>query len=146
MAMDTSGFVPRGNLNADDAALADRGRRATVKRVAFFLKGYSGRILITLFLAAVSVVFTLLVPIKIGNAIDCLLTDNDGVINNLLIAAVYAVIVGVSQYVMNVINNSITYNTVRDVRNAAIEKIEHLPLRIIDSSSQGDIVSRIVAD
>lgn len=146
MAMDTSGFVPRGNLNADDAALADRGRKATVKRVAFFLKGYSGRILITLFLAAVSVVFTLLVPIKIGNAIDCLLTDNDSVINNLLIAAVYAVIVGVSQYVMNVINNSITYNTVRDVRNAAIEKIEHLPLRIIDSSSQGDIVSRIVAD
>lgn len=146
MAMDTSGFVPKGNLNADDAALANSGRRATVKRVASFLKGYSGRIMITLVLAAVSVVFTLLVPVKIGNAIDCLIDDNNGVIKNLLLAVVFAVTVGISQYIMNVINNSITYNTVRDVRNAAIRKIEHLPLKVIDSSSQGDIVSRIVAD
>ncbi len=146
MAMDTSGFVPKGNLNADDAALANRGRRATVKRVASFLKGYIGRIMITLVLAAVSVVFTLLVPIQIGNAIDCLIDDNEGVVRNLLLAVYFALTVGISQYIMNVINNSISYNTVRDVRNAAIEKIEHLPLKIIDSSSQGDIVSRIVAD
>lgn len=146
MAMDTSGFVPKGNLNADDKALAQSGRRATVRRVVSFLRGYSGRIMITLVLAAASVVFTLLVPIRIGNAIDCLLSDNEGVTKNLGLAAVYAVIVGISQYIMNIINNSITYNTVRDVRNAAIEKIEHLPLKIIDSSSQGDIVSRIVAD
>lgn len=146
MAMDTSGFVPKGNLNADGKALADSGRRATAKRVLTFLAGYRGRMAASIALAAVTVVFTLLVPIRIGRAIDCLGTDKEGMVINLVAAAVMALIVGVSQYAMNLINNSITYNTVRDVRNAAIRQIEKLPLKVIDSAPQGDIVSRIVAD
>ncbi len=146
MAMDMSGFVPKGNLNSDDEALALRGRRGTVRRVLSHLEKYRGRIVLTLMLAAVSVIFTLLVPVRVGNAIDNLTKDAGKVMYNLALTAVFAAIVGISQYVMNVINNTITYNTVRDVRNEAVRKIEHLPLAVIDSSSQGDTVSRIVSD
>ncbi|MCR5674047.1 MAG: ABC transporter ATP-binding protein/permease [Lachnospiraceae bacterium] len=143
--MDTSGFVPRGNLNTDSDALKKSGRSQTIKRVLTDLYKYRMHMIASLMLAAISVIFTLLVPIRIGNAIDAL-TDKTGVLSNLVIAAVYAVIVGVSQFMMNLINNRITYNTVMDLRNQAIRKIQHLPLKVIDSNSQGDIVSRVVAD
>ena len=146
MAMDTSGFVPKGNLNTDSGALKNSGRRATVKRVLSFLSKYRIMIVISLILAFFSVLFTLLVPIMIGRAIDGLGKDHGIVSHNLLLAALFAVIVGILQYVMNLINNSITYNTVRDIRNELIVKMVRLPLRYIDSHSQGDIVSRVVAD
>lgn len=137
MAMDTSGFVPKGNLNTDSGALKNSGRRATVKRVLSFLSKYRIMIVISLILAFFSVLFTLLVPIMIGRAIDGLGKDHGIVSHNLLLAALFAVIVGISQYVMNLINNSITYNTVRDIRNELIVKMVRLPLRYIDSHSQG---------
>ena len=145
MAMDTSGFVPKGNLNTDDNALARSGRAGTVKRVLSFLKKYRIRIIISLVLAAVSVVFTLLVPICIGRAIDSI-GNAQALLRYLTGAALSALTVCVSQFFMNTVNNSVTYNTVKDIRNAAIEKIEHLPLSYIDSHPSGDIISRIVAD
>jgi len=146
MAMDTSGFVPKGNLNADADALNKNGKRATVKRVLVFLKKYNIHIMVSLVLAAVSVIFTLLVPIRIGNAIDALGDDSSGFFKPLVLAAVYSGIVALSQFLMNVINNSVTFHTVQDIRNAVIRKIEHLPLGYIDSHQQGDIVSRVIAD
>ncbi|MCR5475860.1 MAG: ABC transporter ATP-binding protein/permease [Lachnospiraceae bacterium] len=144
--MDTSGFVPKGNLNTDSNALARTGKRRTIKRVLEFLSIYRVRIIISLILAAISVAFTLLVPICIGRAIDMIGSDGGRLAGYIAYAAVFALIVGISQYAMNLINNSVTYNTVKDIRNAAIEKIEHLPLSYIDQNPQGDIVSRIVAD
>lgn len=145
MALDTSGFVPKGNLNTDDTALGRSGQYATIKKVLFSLKRYSAHIVISLLMAVVSVVFTLLVPIEIGRAIDAIALG-DKITDYLVRAAVFAVIVGVSTYAMNLINNRITYLTVRDIRNRTLEKIEKLPLAYIDSHSQGDIVSRIIAD
>lgn len=146
MAMDTSGFVPKGNLNADSDALARNGKLGTVKRVLSFLANYRIRIVMSLVLAAVSVIATLLVPVYVGKAIDAIPYGRKGLVAPLLTAALCAATVGISQYVMNLINNTITYGTVRDIRNVAIEKIEHLPLRYIDTNPQGDTVSRIVAD
>ena len=146
MALDTSGFVPKGNLNAESDALARQGKAATVKRVLSFLKKYRVRIILSLILAFVSVLFTLLVPIMIGHAIDSLGSDRPGVYQNLMLAGGFALIVGSSQFLMNVINNSVTYNTVKDIRNVVMTRIEHLPLSYIDSHAQGDIVSRVVAD
>ncbi len=146
MAMDTSGFVPKGNLNTDNNALAKTGRKETIRRVIAFLANYRGRIILSLILAAVSVAFTLIVPIMIGNAIDLLGDDTASIIKPVVAAVIFALIVGISQFAMNLINNSVTYNTVRDIRNAAIKKIERLPLSYIDKNPQGDIVSRIVAD
>ncbi len=146
MAMDTSGFVPKGNLNADADALSKVGRGATVKRVLSFLASYRWSICISLMLAAVSVVSTLVVPIYVGRAIDAFSEGIGNVVKLLSFALANAVTVCVSQYVMNLINNRVSYNTVRDIRNEAIEKIQHLPLSYIDAHPQGDIVSRIVAD
>lgn len=146
MAVDTSGFVPKGNLNTDADALSKRGRLSTIKTVFSFLAGYRLRMLLALILAAVSVVFTLLVPIRIGKAIDSLSVDNAAVRTNICLTIVFAAIVGISQYLMNVINNKVAYGTVRDIRNAAIRKIERLPLKYIDTHPQGDTVSRVVAD
>ena len=146
MAMDASGFVPKGNLNADSDALVKTGKRSTVKRVLSFLQDHKLRIAVSLILAAVSVIATLLVPICVGRAIDAIGTDNSLMASYLLRAALLALLVAISQFAMNLINNSITYRTVQRIRNEAIKKIEHLPLKYIDSNPQGDIVSRIVAD
>lgn len=146
MAMDTSGFVPKGNLNADADALKKQGRKQTISRVLSFLGAYKIKIISSLLLAAVSVLFTLLVPIRVGRAIDAIGTDIHTVYHELITAAVFACIVGASQFVMNIINNNITYNTVRNIRDEAIGKIERLPLKYIDDHPKGDIVSRIIAD
>ena len=91
-------------------------------------------------------VFTLLVPIRIGNAVDSILGDGNELSKILAEAALFAVIVGVSQYVMNLLNNRICYLTVRDIRNDALKKINTLPLSYLDSHPQGDLVSRMIAD
>ncbi len=146
MAMDTSGFVPKGNLNADSDALSNIGKRATIVRVLGFLKKYTAQIILSLVLAAVFVTCTLMIPICIGDAIDSIGVSGDELWKALLKASVYALGAGVSQFVMNLLNNHITYHTVKDIRNKTIEKIEHLPLSYIDSHPHGDIVSRMVAD
>ncbi len=146
MALDTSGFVPKGNLNASSDALAKQGKAGTVKKVLAFLVNYRAKIILSLILAFVSVLCTLLVPIMIGRAIDGLGSDRPSVYRYLLIAAGFALIVGSSQFLMNIINNSITFNTVKDIRNVVMTRIAKLPLSYIDSHAQGDIVSRVVAD
>ena len=146
MAMDTSGFVPKGNLNTDPDALKKTGRKHTVKRIWQYLGSYRLMIILSLVLALVSVVFTLLVPIMIGRAIDLMADDRQMLISFLLKALIFASFVLISQFLMNIINNYITYNTVRDIRNSAIRKLQMLPLSYIDSHPKGDIVSRIVAD
>ena len=146
MAMDTSGFVPKGNLNTDPDALKKTGRKHTVKRIWQYLGSYRLMIILSMVLALVSVVFTLLVPIMIGRAIDLMADDRQLLISFLLKALIFAAFVLISQFLMNIINNYITYNTVRDIRNSAIKKLQMLPLSYIDSHPKGDIVSRIVAD
>ena len=146
MALDTSGFVPKGNLNTDSSAIGKTGQKAVIKNVLKLLKKYRGFILISLILAFISVLFTLLVPIEIGNAIDYIAEPDNGLKMHLLKALIFAVIVGVSQYLMNLCNNHVTYLTVKDVRLKAQKTIEYLPLSYIDSHPQGDIVSRVVAD
>ncbi len=146
MAIDTSGFVPKGNLNTDAGALKKKGRKDTIRRVWDHLAPYRAKIVMSLLLALVSVIFTLLVPIKAGAAIDLIGIDSDGVFRQLFYALIFALTVGASQFAMNLINNTVTYHTVRDIRNSALEKIGHLPLRYTDTHPHGDTVSRIVAD
>lgn len=146
MAIDTSGFVPKGNLNTDAGALKKKGRKDTIRRVWDHLAPYRAKIVMSLLLALVSVIFTLLVPIKAGAAIDLIGIDSDGVFRQLFYALIFALTVGVSQFAMNLINNTVTYHTVRDIRNSALDKIGHLPLRYTDTHPHGDTVSRIVAD
>ena len=151
MALETSGFVPKGNLDTNGEALSKTSQRDTVKRVLARLGKYNLLIIISLLLAMVSVVFTLLVPIKIGDAIDSLAIgpfsfEKNALNDSLLLAGVFALTVGLSQWLMNLINNRITYLAVRDIRNDAVKRLHSLPLGYIDSHSHGDIISRIIAD
>lgn len=121
----------------------------TLKRLASVL-GKSGALMIcSAALAAASVLLSLYVPILFGRAIDQI-TDG-GVFfapmaEFLVKAAVIAAATAVLQWVMGIINNRITFDTVRTVRAMAFEKIERLPLKYIDQSASGDLLSRVIAD
>lgn len=148
MSVGNFGFVPSGNVNTDEKALGKMGQKTILLKVLKSLKSYRIWILLSLAMALVSVIFTLLVPVKIGNAIDALTieTENLPFGNELLWAGLFALIVGLSTYFMNLVNNRISYLTVRDMRNEALSNIEKLPLKYIDGHSHGDIVSRVIAD
>lgn len=119
-------------------------------RVLKLLKKYIPLLVLSILLAAGSSVLALYVPILFGNAIDNIVeagkVDFDTVIMFLTRAGIVGIAVALMQWVMGVINNKITFQTVRDVRDAAFRKIEELPLSYIDSHPHGDLVSRVISD
>lgn len=125
-------------------------QKNTVIKVLRYIKNYRGLLLLSILLAAVSVGLTLYIPVLIGDAIDCIVeqgrVDFDKVKNYLIAIAVATFLIAVMQWIMNTINNKITYNVARDVRNEAIRKIEVLPLKYIDSHRMGDTVNKVIAD
>ena len=122
--------------------------KSTFSELLARIKPYSLFVVLSMLLALFSVILTLVIPLKIGQAIDCIgdKTNWGKIIPVFTQVIILSVIVMILQWVMNLINNKITYYVVRDLRNDAIQKIETLPLSYIDSHSQGDIVSRIIAD
>ena len=122
--------------------------KSTFSELLARIKPYSFFVVLSMLLALFSVILTLVIPLKIGQAIDCIgdKTNWGKIIPVFTQVIILSIIVMILQWVMNLINNKITYYVVRDLRNDAIQKIETLPLSYIDSHSQGDIVSRIIAD
>ena len=122
----------------------------TVKKVIIRIKKYWVFLILSIIMATITVASSLYVPILVGNAIDCIIGPSN--VNFRLIAQILAeigVVIGItalSQWIMNICNNKITYHVTRDIRDEAIEKIEHLPLKYIDGHSYGEIVSRVIAD
>lgn len=122
----------------------------TVKKVIIRIKKYWVFLILSIIMATITVASSLYVPILIGNAIDYIIGPSN--VNFRLIAQILAeigVVIGItalSQWIMNICNNKITYHVTRDIRDEAIEKIEHLPLKYIDGHSYGEIVSRVIAD
>ena len=107
-------------------------------------------IVFSILLAAGTVGLTLYVPILIGDAIDLMIgagkVDLEGILPILVKTSILVAITAAMQWVMNIINNHVTFRVVRDIRNEAFEKLHKLPLAYIDSHEHGDIVSRIIAD
>lgn len=124
---------------------------STIKQVLHYVKNYRLLLFLSILFATITVLLTLYIPIIIGNAID-LLEDGIGTVDfekllHLLInVVIISILIAIFQWIMNNINNKITYNVVRDVRNIAFGKIKSLPLKYIDSNSHGEIVSKIIAD
>lgn len=122
----------------------------TVKKVIIRIKKYWVFLILSIIMATITVASSLYVPILVGNAIDYIIGPYN--VNFRLIAQILAeigVVIGItalSQWIMNICNNKITYHVTRDIRDEAIEKIEHLPLKYIDGHSYGEIVSRVIAD
>lgn len=114
------------------------------------MKKYVPLLVISIFLATITVATTLYFPILIGNALDLIIdagrVDFAGISEIFKVAVVVIAINAISQWVMNICNNRMTYHIVMDIRKDAFEKIERLPLQYIDTKSHGDIVSRIIAD
>lgn len=124
--------------------------KGTVKKLVSYIGHYMPFLIITAVLAALGVVFSLLLPILFGRAIDLLAApgkvDRDAL--GRLIIRIVAVIAGAggSQWIMSAVNNRITFNIVRDIRTEAFDRLCILPLSYIDTHRHGDIVSRIIAD
>lgn len=125
-------------------------RKQTFKTVLQYTKRYSVFVILSFIFAAITVAFTLYIPILIGDAIDLIVAkgnvDFDGIIVILKKILMLMVLSAVAQWLMNTCNNKITYSVVRDIRHKAFAKLEILPLGYIDAHSHGDIVSRIITD
>lgn len=124
--------------------------KGTVKKVLMHIKRYRLLMVISLILATVSVAGTLYAPILVGEAIDLIVgkdnVDFTAIGKILLQAGIIALVVAIVQWLMNTVNNRITYHIVRNVRDEAFRKIQILPLKYIDSHPYGDTVSRVIAD
>ena len=124
--------------------------RSTIGKVLRYIKKYYVFLIISILLAAVTVACTLYVPILTGNAIDLIINegmvDFDGILSIIKTMIAVILIGAIAQWLMNVSNNKITYNVIRDIRTEAIRKLEILPLKYIDGHPYGDVVSRVIAD
>lgn len=127
-----------------------QGQLATLKKVLHYMKHYIPLLVLSVILATVSVALTLYFPILTGRAIDLILAkgrvDFDGIIALAKQGVIVIAITAAAQWIMNMCNNRMTYNIVRDIRKDAFDKIGKLPFSYIDSHSHGDMVSRIIAD
>ncbi len=124
--------------------------RGTLSQVLRYLKRYTPALLLSLLLAAASVVLTLYGPILIGDAIDLIIEPDrvffDEILPLLIRIGIAAAAAALFQWIMNIINNRITYGIVRDLRSETFEKLQRLPISYIDSHAHGEIVSRIITD
>ena len=125
-------------------------QKETLQKILRYIKKYRLQVLLSLILAAVTVVLTLYIPILTGNAVDLIvdkgLVDMPGVLHIMLVIGIVMAATALAQWVMNTCNNYITYHVVKDIRDEAFAKLEKLPLKFLDSKSYGDIVSRVIAD
>lgn len=126
-------------------------QKAVLKRILKQLKGYRALLAVTIIFALISVAGNLIVPILFGKVID-LFVEGEAVASNGKLFTLFAAIgitiaiTCLAQWLMNVINNKITYNVVRDIRAEAFRKLQSLPLKFIDGHAYGDIVGRNIAD
>ncbi len=125
-------------------------QKGTLKKVLKYVGRHGFLMALSVILAAASVALTLYAPILIGDAIDLIMgrnnVDFEGIANILIKTAIVVGITAVMQWLMNTINNRITYHVVRDIRNEAFRKIEILPLKYLDAHPSGEIVNRVIAD
>ena len=125
-------------------------QKATLKKVMQCISRYRFLVVLSILLAAISVALTLYVPILVGDAIDFIVAAGqvnfDQMITTLTRVVIVVAITALAQWLMNVINNKITYQVIRDMRDQAFRKIQVLPLKYIDSHPYGEVVSRVIAD
>ncbi len=123
---------------------------SVLKKVLLRIRRYWPGLVLSLLLATLYVVMTLYIPILVGNAIDCIVeagcVDFARMGVHLRNVALCAVAAALSQWLMSELNNRMTYQVTRDIRNEAFRHIQALPLSYLDKQAQGDVVSRVVAD
>ncbi|MDE6667314.1 MAG: ABC transporter ATP-binding protein/permease [Clostridia bacterium] len=130
--------------------MAKPSKKSVLKRILKQLKKYKLLIIATIFFALVSVAGNLLAPIFVGQIIDLFVAGQQVNLEEVFVKfAAIGVTVGitcVAQWISSVINNHITFNVVKDIREEAFAHLQRLPLKFIDAHSYGDIVGRAIAD
>lgn len=125
-------------------------QKAVLKKVLLRIRPYWISVLTALILATVYVIMTLYIPVLVGNAIDCIVdmgkVDFLTMGRFLWAVGVCTAVAAISKWVMSLINNRLTYRVTRDIRDEAFIHLQRLPLKYLDSHSQGDVVSRVVSD
>lgn len=124
--------------------------RSTIRRVLALIRPYAGSVILTLTLAVITVFTTLLAPVISGKAVDLILgpgqVDFAGLARLAVAMGITILCTAVAQWLMNVVNNRITFQVVRDIRIKAFEHLEILPLKYMDAHRPGDAISRITTD
>lgn len=127
-----------------------RKQKDTLLKVCGYIKKYRMLVVLSIAFAGIVVALTLYLPILIGEAIDYIIEPGKVdfmVIRGILMkSVVIAIITAVLQWIMNTINNKITYQVIADIRKDAFERLQILPLKYMDGHPVGDVVSRVIAD
>ncbi len=125
-------------------------QKETIIKVIHYIRKYWTYLVLSIMMAAVTVMLTLYLPILTGRVIDLVLdkgmVDFAGVFVILRRMAAVIAATAAAQWIMNVCNNKMTFRIVQDIRNEAFRRIEILPLKYIDGHSYGEVVSRVIAD
>lgn len=125
-------------------------KRKTISQIAKLLRAYWLSIVVSALLALVTVAGTLYLPVLIGNGIDLLLgkgaVDFSALEEILVRAAIVAVVAGLAQWGMGLLNNQVVFRVVRDLRRQVFAHFQQLPLSYLDRHPAGELVSRVIAD
>lgn len=138
------------NLSMEVRLTMNTKNKKTGLRILKYIKKYIVLLIVSVLMASASVALSLFIPILCGKAIDCIHgkgnVDISGIKQYCMYIAIVALLSGLFQWIMSTINNKIIYNVTRDIRRDAYGKIQRVPLKVLDSKSNGDTVSRIIAD
>lgn len=124
--------------------------KAVWRKVLDYIGHYRLLLALSVLFAGISVALTLWIPLLIGRAVDCIIGKGNVDFPTLFALSrrivVAALLTALLQWLMNTVNNKITFEVVRDLRAAAFRRIESLPLRYLDAHAGGEIVSRVISD
>ena len=125
-------------------------QKPVLKPLLSYARPYIPLFVLSLLFALITVATTLYAPILIGQAVDLMIGPNnvdlDGLVPVIIKLCITVAVTALSQWMMSLCTNKITFNVVRDIRNTAFSKLERLPLSYIDAHPHGDIISRIITD
>ena len=124
--------------------------KKTVFRILKYCKPYRGCLIMTMLCTLIGVSLSLLVPILIGEAVDCAVGQGnvnfEGLARIALILAAAVLVSGVFQWISGLFINRLAFGTVKDLRTELTAKLEEVPLRYIDGNARGDMIARVISD
>lgn len=128
----------------------DKSNRVVLKRLISYAKPYGMYLAGAVISAMISVLLSLLLPVFLGKAVDFIVepgkVDYDGLIRTIIYMALFICGSSVFQWTMSYCTNKITFYTVKDLRNSVFEKLNIVPLEVIDKTPHGNIINTMVND
>lgn len=124
--------------------------KQTILRILRYCRPYRRYLVLTMLCTLLSVSLSLLVPILIGEAVDCAVSagrvDFDGLARIAVILAISVLVSGAFQWIAGLLINRLAFGTIRDLRTELTKKLEDVPLRYIDGNARGDLIARVIPD